>query len=56
MGRRVAELLDEAGLNASYNEDVMPLIWRNASVNGTMNSTCALLIAKLSNCSQVSRP
>lgn len=47
VGRHVAELLDEAGLNASYNEDVMPLIWRKASVNGTMNSTCALLDCKI---------
>lgn len=47
VGRHVAEVLDHAGLNASYHEDVMPLIWRKAAVNGTMNSTCALLDCKI---------
>lgn len=42
-GEEVAKMLDEAGLKATYNDDVMPLIWRKAAVNATMNGTCALL-------------
>lgn len=42
-GREVAELLNQAQLNAHYDEDVIPSIWRKACVNGTMNSLCALL-------------
>lgn len=37
------DLLNEAGLKVTYDEDVVPSIWRKACVNGTMNSTCALL-------------
>ncbi|MCW6661527.1 2-dehydropantoate 2-reductase [Aerococcaceae bacterium NML201209] len=43
MGMKVAEVLTAANLNATYDEDVVPSIWRKACVNGTMNSTCALL-------------
>lgn len=42
-GREVAKMLDDAGLNCSYDNEVMPLIWRKAAVNATMNGTCALL-------------
>ncbi|HEN4548253.1 TPA: 2-dehydropantoate 2-reductase [Streptococcus agalactiae] len=42
-GHRVTELLNEAKLQATYDENVLPNIWRKACVNGTMNSTCALL-------------
>lgn len=42
-GRQIADMLTEAGLHAKYDEDVVPYIWRKACVNGTMNSTCALL-------------
>ena len=42
-GREIADILNQAHLNAIYDEDVIPSIWRKACVNGTMNSTCALL-------------
>ncbi|WP_124058974.1 2-dehydropantoate 2-reductase [Vaginisenegalia massiliensis] len=42
-GQAVAQVLNEAGLNATYDEDVVPSIWRKACVNGSMNSTCALV-------------
>ncbi|EHJ57711.1 2-dehydropantoate 2-reductase [Streptococcus urinalis FB127-CNA-2] len=42
-GYQVAEMLTEAKLAATYDENVLPNIWRKACVNGTMNSTCALL-------------
>ncbi|MBW9212165.1 MULTISPECIES: 2-dehydropantoate 2-reductase [Terrabacteria group] len=37
------DLMNEAGLKVTYDKDVVPSIWRKACVNGTMNSTCALL-------------
>lgn len=43
VGMLIADVLTEANLNATYDEDVVPSIWRKACVNGTMNSTCALL-------------
>lgn len=42
-GLQVTVMLNEAHLNATYDENVVPNIWRKACVNGTMNSTCALL-------------
>lgn len=42
-GKKISSLLDEAGLDSSYDEDVMYAIWRKVMVNGTMNSTSALL-------------
>lgn len=42
-GKRVAEVLNKANLNATYDTNVMKSIWRKACVNGTMNATCALL-------------
>lgn len=42
-GHQVAEMLTEANLFATYDENVLPNIWRKACVNGTMNSTCAIL-------------
>ncbi|KPJ22949.1 2-dehydropantoate 2-reductase [Streptococcus phocae] len=42
-GLQVTDMLNEAQLNATYDENVVPNIWRKACVNGTMNSTCALL-------------
>ncbi|MCT1796176.1 2-dehydropantoate 2-reductase [Helcococcus kunzii] len=38
----IVYMMNEAGLNVTYDEDVLPSIWRKACVNGTMNSTCAL--------------
>lgn len=40
--KEIVEMMNEAGLNVTYDEDVLPSIWRKACVNGTMNSTCAL--------------
>ncbi|MGT2887436.1 2-dehydropantoate 2-reductase [Streptococcus didelphis] len=42
-GHQVVDMLNQAKLFASYDENVLPNIWRKACVNGTMNSTCALL-------------
>ncbi len=42
-GIEVVDLLNEAELGATYDDDVLPSIWRKACVNGTMNSLCALL-------------
>lgn len=39
---KIVDMMNEAGLNVTYDEDVLPSIWRKACVNGTMNSTCAL--------------
>ena len=41
--KKIVEVLNQADLNVTYDEDVLPSIWRKACVNGTMNSTCALL-------------
>lgn len=40
---QIVTILNGAGLNAIYDDDVLPNIWRKACVNGTMNPTCALL-------------
>ncbi len=40
--REIVDVMNKAGLNVIYDEDVLPSIWRKACVNGTMNSTCAL--------------
>lgn len=42
-GRVITEMLNKAGLNATYESDVISAIWRKACVNGTMNSNCAVL-------------
>lgn len=46
-GKEVVEVLNKAHLNAEYDSDIIPSIWRKACVNGTMNSTCALLDCKI---------
>lgn len=46
-GREFALLLTQAGLEASYTEDVLRAIWTKAMVNGTMNASSALLDANL---------
>lgn len=46
-GLEITQLLNDAKLFATYNEDVLPSIWRKACVNGTMNSLCALLDATI---------
>lgn len=42
-GKKIADLLDKAGLGAKYDEDVMFAIWRKVMVNGTMNSMTSLM-------------
>lgn len=42
-GQDISRLLAEAGLNATYSDNVLTSIWRKACVNGTMNALCALL-------------
>lgn len=46
-GRDFALLLSQAGLNASYTDDVLRAIWTKAMVNGTMNASSALLDANI---------
>lgn len=46
-GREFALLLSQAGLNASYTDDVLKAIWTKAMVNGTMNASSALLDANI---------
>lgn len=41
--KHIVDVMNEANLNVEYDEDVFPSIWRKACVNGSMNSTCALL-------------
>lgn len=43
VNREIEAVLNEAGLNATYNPDVFYAIWKKACVNGTMNATCALM-------------
>lgn len=45
--KHIVDVMNEANLNVEYDEDVFPSIWRKACVNGTMNSTCALLDATI---------
>ena len=45
--QEVAELLDSAGLNATYSEDVKYSIYRKATLNGVLNSLCTLLECRL---------
>lgn len=47
IARNIVNVLNQAGLNASYSEDVKFSIWRKACVNGAMNATCALLDCNL---------
>lgn len=42
-GNRIAEILNEGKLNASYDSNVKYAIWRKVMVNGTMNSMTSLL-------------
>ena len=41
--KKIVKILDDAGLNASYSENVIYSIWRKACVNGVVNALCALL-------------
>lgn len=39
----IITIMNKANLNVTYDNDVLPSIWRKACVNGVMNCTCALL-------------
>ncbi|KRN89234.1 2-dehydropantoate 2-reductase [Ligilactobacillus ceti] len=41
--KEVCDVLTQAGLKAQYSENVIFSIWRKACVNGTLNSSCAIL-------------
>ncbi|MFA9414643.1 MULTISPECIES: 2-dehydropantoate 2-reductase [unclassified Streptococcus] len=47
VGEQLVEVLNQAGLNATYTNDVLHAIWKKAMINGTMNATSALLDANL---------
>ncbi|SFG05335.1 2-dehydropantoate 2-reductase [Sporolactobacillus nakayamae] len=46
--RRIVDVLKKAGLNGTYSGNVMYSVWRKACVNGTLNGTCTLLDANIS--------
>lgn len=39
----IVDLFNEAGLHASYDDNVIEAIWRKACVNGVMNPTCTIM-------------
>lgn len=39
----VVQIFDDAGLNATYSQNVKYSIWRKACVNGTLNGLCTIL-------------
>ncbi|MGQ7373134.1 2-dehydropantoate 2-reductase [Streptococcus suis] len=39
----IVDMFNEAGLNATYDDQVINAIWQKACVNGTMNPTCTVL-------------
>ncbi len=39
----IVDMFNEAGLNASYDDNVIEAIWRKACVNGVMNPTCTIM-------------
>lgn len=41
--QKVVQVMDDAGLNAVYSQNVKYSIWRKACVNGTLNCLCSLL-------------
>lgn len=51
----VVNVMNEAGLNAKYSENVMYSIWRKACVNGTLNGTCTILNANIASFGSTSR-
>lgn len=46
-GKKLADLLKEAKLNAKYDTNVMHAIWRKVMVNGTMNPISAIFECKI---------
>lgn len=43
VAQKVVQVMDDAGLNAVYSQNVKYSIWRKACVNGTLNCLCSLL-------------
>lgn len=43
----IVDVLNQAKLNVTYDEDVYPSLWKKACVNGTMNATCAITDATI---------
>lgn len=43
----IVEILQDAGLNGVYSDNVTFTTWRKACVNGTMNALCAMLDATI---------
>lgn len=41
--KKIVDVINNTGLTTVYSDDIMYSIWRKACLNGTMNSTCALL-------------
>lgn len=41
--KEIAEVLNHSGLNASYSENILEMIYRKACLNGCMNSLCTIL-------------
>ncbi|MFC5281619.1 2-dehydropantoate 2-reductase [Arcanobacterium canis] len=48
----VAKILSDAGLNASYSQDILYAIYKKACVNGTMNGLCTLLSSNMADFGQ----
>ena len=43
----IVEILNSAGLNAQYSEDILHAIYKKACVNGTMNGLCTILLSNM---------
>lgn len=52
--RQLAAVLADAGLNASYSENIRYSIYRKACVNGTLNGLCSILNVNIAQFGQTS--
>ena len=43
----IVEVLNSAGLNANYSENILYAIYKKACVNGTMNGLCTILLSNM---------
>ncbi|EGV09508.1 2-dehydropantoate 2-reductase [Streptococcus constellatus subsp. pharyngis SK1060 = CCUG 46377] len=43
----IVEILNSAGLNAQYSENILHAIYKKACVNGTMNGLCTILLSNM---------
>ena len=50
----IIEILNSAGLNAQYSEDILHAIYKKACVNGTMNGLCTLLLSNMADFGETS--